>query len=400
MVGTEFLKGQGLGNQLFCYVSARCIAQDLGYEFGTAGQEQLAVNIHSKKGMYFMDMDLGKPIEDVAEYDIYKEAETRIFVKNCVHDMAYGCYVAGADRDIYGIGDNTLLYGNLQAEAYFGKHREEIRKWLRVKEAYDSHEFTRDNLCIMNFRGGEYVDNRSLFLRRKYWLDAMKHMKEFRQDMEFMIVTDDVEAAGRMLPEVESHHFDLAKDYVTIKNAEYLILSNSTFAFFPAFTSETVKKIIAPKYWARHNVSDGYWASEQNIYEDFLYQDRQGRLFTAEACREELKRYQQSSRYMDRMGKTDRIDKTDKMDKADKMNSADRCAGGSSGSSGDSGSSGGSGSSGDFGSFGGSSSLDGSGSSGSGPYSERQIRRQAVKDRVLYYADKAAAKVRRSLKKR
>jgi hypothetical protein len=32
MVGTEFIKGQGLGNQLFCYVSARCIARDLGYE--------------------------------------------------------------------------------------------------------------------------------------------------------------------------------------------------------------------------------------------------------------------------------------------------------------------------------------------------------------------------------
>lgn len=46
MIGTEFIKGQGLGNQLFCYVSVRCIAKDLGYGFGTAGQEQLAVNIH------------------------------------------------------------------------------------------------------------------------------------------------------------------------------------------------------------------------------------------------------------------------------------------------------------------------------------------------------------------
>ena len=62
MIGTEFIKGQGLGNQLFSYVSARCIARDLGYGFGTAGQDQLAVNIHSKKGMYFMDMDLGVPI--------------------------------------------------------------------------------------------------------------------------------------------------------------------------------------------------------------------------------------------------------------------------------------------------------------------------------------------------
>ena len=62
-------------------------------------------------------------------------------------------------------------------------------------------------------------------------------------------------------------------------------------AFFPAFTSETVKTVIAPKYWARHNVSDGYWASGQNIYEGFLYQDKMGKLFDAKQCRQEWETY-------------------------------------------------------------------------------------------------------------
>ena len=78
---------------------------------------------------------------------------------------------------------------------------------------------------------------------------------------------------------------------MTLKNARYLILSNSSFAFFPAFTSETVKTVIAPKYWARHNVSDGYWASGQNIYEGFLYQDKMGKLFDAKQCRREWEAY-------------------------------------------------------------------------------------------------------------
>ena len=291
MVGTEFIRGQGLGNQLFCYVSSRCIARDLGYQFGTAGQEELAVNIHSKKGMYFMDMDLGVPVLDKENYRIYQEKEKRIYLKNCVHDMSHGCYVADADEDIYGIEDGTLIYGNLQAERYFLSHKKEIKEWLKVKKEYDSYEYTRDNLCIINVRGGEYTDNRFLFLRRKYWADAIKHMRRIRSDMEFRIVTDDVAAARRVLPGIEAHHLDLAGDYVTLKNARYLILSNSSFAFFPAFTSETVKTVIAPKYWARHNVSDGYWASEQNIYDEFTYMDRAGRLFSAEECREELKAY-------------------------------------------------------------------------------------------------------------
>lgn len=296
MIGTEFLQGQGLGNQLFCYVSVRCIAKDAGYEFGTAGQGQLAVNIHSKKGMYFMDMDLGTPILDKRKFEVYREKEERLYLKNCVHDMVHGCYVAGADEEIYQIADDTLVYGNLQAERYFAHHREEIKGWLKVKEEYDSYKYTRENLCILNIRGGEYADSRPLFLRRKYWLDAMENMRRIRPDMEFMAVTDDVETAKRLLPEVEAHDFGLAGDYVTVKNARYLIVSNSSFAFFPAFTSETVRKVIAPKYWARHNVSDGYWASEQNIYGGFWYQDRKGQLFSAQECRKELEEYRSNGR--------------------------------------------------------------------------------------------------------
>ena len=133
-------------------------------------------------------------------------------------------------------------------------------------------------------------------------------MKRIRPDMEFMIVTDDVETAGKILPGIEAHHFDIGKDYVTLKNAHYLLLSNSSFACLPAHTSDTLKFAIAPKYWARHNVSDGYWASEQNIYSLFHYMDRKGRLFTAEDCRKELESYKKrSAKYARRNQKPGKI---------------------------------------------------------------------------------------------
>lgn len=298
MIGTEFLKGQGLGNQLFCYVTARCIAKEKGTVFGTAGQEQMAVNIHSKKGMYFMDMDLGERIEDIGSFRRYQEKETRLFIGNSRHDLEHGCYVAGTDRGIFETPDDTLIYGNMQAEDYFRKYLADIREWLKVKPEYDTYEFTRDNLCVVNVRGGEYTGSPELYLDRKYWLDGIKNMKKQRADMEFIIVTDDPEAARKVLPGIPVYHGDLDRDYVMLKNARYLLLSNSTFACFPAFTSETVRFIIAPKYWARYNVSDGYWASEQNIYDSFHYQDRKGRLFDAEECRRELEAYKRrSARY-------------------------------------------------------------------------------------------------------
>ena len=115
--------------------------------------------------------------------------------------------------------------------------------------------------------------------------------------MEFLAVTDDVSAAHKILPEVKAIRNDIGKDYVTIKNARYLLLSNSSFAVFPAFTSDELQYAIAPKYWARHNVSDGYWASEQNIYSCFHYMDRKGKVFSPEECRRELEEYKKSGRY-------------------------------------------------------------------------------------------------------
>lgn len=295
IIATELLKGQGLGNQLFCYVTTRALAYSKGYDFSILNREIFANNIHSNKGMYFMDIDCGIEMDKDSFKNIYHEKEDRIYIGNSIHDIEHGCYISGVDKKLMSLNETTLIYGNLQDEAYFGKYKEQIKKWLKVKPEYDCMDYSRDNLCIINIRGGEYSSNPELFLRRKYWLDAMKKMKEIRSDMEFMVVTDDISAAKRILPEVAAYHFDLAGDYTAIKNARYLILSNSTFAFFPAFTSETVQYIIAPKYWARHNVSDGYWASEQNIYSDFNYMDKAGRIFTAEQCRKELEEYKKKS---------------------------------------------------------------------------------------------------------
>ena len=70
MIGTEVTHGDGLGNQLFRYVTARCIALDRGEEFGILGKETFANNMHSSCGLYFMNLDFGKEVkrEEKANY--------------------------------------------------------------------------------------------------------------------------------------------------------------------------------------------------------------------------------------------------------------------------------------------------------------------------------------------
>ncbi len=305
MIGTEFQHGFGLGNQLFWYVAVRALAEDKGYKFGICNPKGLANNMHSDTGMYFMDMDLGEeiPESDKPGYKVFEDNDNRLYIGNSAHDMEHGAYVSAADPNFWNIEDNTLLYGNLQAEEYFARHIKELKDWLKVKPEYDSHEYTRDNLCIIHLRCGDYSNSPELWLDRKYWLNGIRQMKKLRPDMEFLAVTDDVEAAYKILPEVKAITNDIGKDYVTIKNARYLLLSNSSFAVFPAFTSDELRYAIAPKYWARHNVSDGYWASEQNIYSCFHYMDKKGKVFTAEECREELQRYKETSPVYRRLNK-------------------------------------------------------------------------------------------------
>lgn len=295
MIGTELLKGQGLGNQLFCYITTRCIAIDNHQDFSILGSETVANNIHSNCGMYFMDLDYGVPSVREDYKKVYYEKEDRIYIGNSRHDLTHGCYVTGVDEALLHPEDGTLLYGNMQAEKYYIKHKEEIRQWLKVKEEYDCMEYSREHLCILHLRCSDYLDCPELYLRKKYWKDGIRNMKRIDPDMEFMIITNDVKEANKILPGIPAYNFDLAKDYSILKNARYLLLANSSFAYFPAFTSTTVKYILAPKYWARHNVSDGYWASEQNIYEGWHYQDRHGKIFTWEECREELEEYKKRS---------------------------------------------------------------------------------------------------------
>lgn len=295
MIGTEIFEGAGLGNQLFFYVTLRCIAEDKGYDFGLLTPEYFANNIHSDCGLYFMDLDMGKPAKREDFTSTYAEKEDRLFIGNSMHDLTHGCYVTGTDEKMKEVKDGTLLVGNMQAEDYYIHHKEEIKQWLKVKPEYDCMEYSKDNLCIIHLRCSDYLGSPELYLKKKYWIHGMKNMKKINPDMEFMIITNDVREAGKILPGIPAYNFDLAKDYSIIKNAKYLLLANSSFAYFPVFTSDTVKTVIAPKYWARHNVSNGYWASEQNIYTGFTYQDRKGRLFSAEECRKELEEYKKTS---------------------------------------------------------------------------------------------------------
>lgn len=287
MIATEILKGQGLGNQLFCYVTTRAIAKKRDLEFGIKDSSGwMGDKRYNQSGIYWMDIHMGNEVPD--NLSVYEEKCLRKKTNTCHHDMVTGCDVRGYDSDLVNVPDNSMIYGIMQDEKYFIEFKEDIKSWLKIKKEYDTYELTRDDVCILNFRGGEYVGFHELYLTRNYWINAINNMLNINPNMKFVSITDDVNSSKQLLPEIPAYHFDVGKDYVIIKNAKHVILSNSSFAFFPVFTSDTIETIIAPKYWARHNVSDGYWSTNQNIYSGWTYQDRDGNLYTKDECLSEL----------------------------------------------------------------------------------------------------------------
>lgn len=288
MIVTQFYRGQGLGNQLWCYVTTRIIASKNGYAFGIQAPENF-------KAIDFMDLDFGQPViggsgPEGGPPTTLPEGITRYYQEqSTVHTS--GADIRMRDERLMTISDGTKIDGLMQDAELALEHLDEVRTWLAIDPASDRRDFSSDDICIINFRGGGYVREKDFFLRSEYWQDAVRHMRERNPRFRFVVITDDIKTAQSFFPDFEVHHFSIAEDYAVIKNARNLILSNSSFAWFPASVSTDLKSCIAPKYWGRHNISDGYWSLGYNLTPGWQYLGRDGALYGYEACRAERDAY-------------------------------------------------------------------------------------------------------------
>ena len=252
------------GNHMFQYVVTRSIAERKGYNWGFT-KYIYGDYFGGISQMDFLDIDYGKEVVGIEQE--YKERIYNLGGHTNVH--LYDTF----DE----LKDNSKLVGCWQTEQYF--QQDIVRNWLKIKniESYQNLT-TDDDTCVINVRGGEYKGIREVLLPMSYWNNAINYMKSIKPDMKFLVVTDDIGYAKRLFPDFTCYHGGINNDYYIINSARWLILSNSSFAWFPAWLSERAKRIISPKYWARYNVSDGYWASSNIFTKGFEHLNREGNL--------------------------------------------------------------------------------------------------------------------------
>jgi hypothetical protein len=290
-----------LGNHMWQYAVCRTIAEKLGYEWGINPTPSHDYH-NGKNQMYFMNVDFGKAVEDI-KHEYHEPWKHYNHVDNTNITML--------NKSLYDIKDNTILLGDngafggiFQSEDYILDRKEDVLKWFEIKNEHKEEcdkklkemGYTLDeNLCVINFRGGEYRGLKNVILRREYWRDAINHMKEINPDIKFLIVTDDIPCAKSYMPfDIPAVHQDIGFDFYIVNQAKWLIISNSTFSWWCAWLNTGVNKVIAPKYWARHNVSDGYWSVGDSYTTGFDYLDREGNLCDYETCKKEALDYYKS----------------------------------------------------------------------------------------------------------
>jgi hypothetical protein len=278
------------GNQQLSYIITRVVAETLGYDFGF-NKIPSHDYYNGKQQLDFFDLNYGKEhnygygeIPNGIKY-IWNEPKETIYRPDIGDSYNFHKY----DEGLFNIPDNTkLIVESCQNALYYNHKKQDIKKWFQIKEEkiieaekeFDKNEICFDeNLCILNIRGGaEYKSIPNLILRKKYWIDSMNYMNMINSNIKFIVITDDVPYAKELLG-LPTYHFSISTDYYTITLAKNLILSNSSFAIMPSYLSDNAKNIIAPFGWARHNCSDGYFASTDMTTFKWKFMNKEGNLY-------------------------------------------------------------------------------------------------------------------------
>ena len=271
MLYLEFLDGQGLGNQLWNYVTLRSLSNKLGYEFEI-------INPNKFKGKSFLQISYST--NKVRKKKFSGSHNLKIFREKLFYDKSLKTFVSDFDKEILQIKQNTLLKGLFQSEKYLFNN--DINQYIKLKNPDRYKSNCKDHKCILNIRGGEYKRFKELILPKSYWLHAMKNMKNTHKNMKFYIVTDDYDYAKNLLPELKILKGNMSDDFTQLFNSEYLIVSNSSFAYFPITMGEKPKKIIAPSKWSRFGNIHQRWISPANYYENWFYQNEKGKIISNE----------------------------------------------------------------------------------------------------------------------
>ncbi len=278
MISTDFLAGQGLGNQLWVYAACRGIATNLQLPYMIGGLEHF-------KGKNFLEIDAGSSDVQVAHNKTASDSSNKKLQERLFYDPCLKYFASDYDSRVERLGANTHLEGLFQSEKYFYGRESELGQWIRLSEEMNEKSLQYAGICVVNIRGGEYKRHKNLILPKSYWASAIKNIRQSKGFDKFLIVTDDRAYARKLLPDYPILEGGIAECFAALYGAGCLIVSNSSFSYFPIKMRLDKPHVIAPYLWSRPSNFLLRWAAPANFYKDWHWQDVEGNIHSYEDCK-------------------------------------------------------------------------------------------------------------------
>ena len=278
MIKIIFKTGQGLGNQLWLFAVAKSLSEKLSMDLKIE-------NFNKFLGKDFLNLEYSESKDKLSNSYLIENDKTEfnIFNERLYYDHELKYILSGYDENIINVDKNTILEGIFQSEKYFFGDLDKLKRYIKLNQStIESNPIKKDS-CILNIRGGEYKRHKDFILPKKYWDNAIEYFKYKYDINKFIIVTDDFNYARALFPKYEIISGDIKKCYAAIFNCKNIIVSNSSFSYFPCKTGIR-KNVIAPMYWARPFNKNKRWISPCNIYSEWLWQDVNGEINKYEDC--------------------------------------------------------------------------------------------------------------------
>ena len=235
---TVELRGR-LGNQMFQYALCRLIALKNNYNFwisDTPGANGIHILKHFK-------LDAGICDGSIQHY--YNE------------DISTQQY----NPNIFNVANFTKLSGFFQTEKYFIEYKELLNKWYKPTNEISIEDILKKyppaEYCYIHYRGCDYKDCKDWFLPYKYYNDAINFVKNYKANIKFLIITDDIPAANIHFKDYAIISNDMLIDYAMLYYSKYSIISNSSFSWWPAWLSKK-ELVVAPNNWFNYNSNNRF----------------------------------------------------------------------------------------------------------------------------------------------
>jgi hypothetical protein len=295
-IKTVLHKGQGLGNQLWVYSVTRALAKFYDCDHVIAGLDNF-------KGADFLDIDAGNCTLINKECKLYTEKK--------YFDKELSFISTLYEPELFSLNESVNLVGLFQSEKYLKDSLYDVSSWIKINNnvacKVDQNYMSR---YVLNIRGGEYKNTKSLLLGKEYWDNGINKLKDYFSCSydDILIVTDDYRYAKALYPRVEILSNSISSCYLALHSSIGLVISNSSFSYFPIKTRNDKPFVIAPAYWARYSPNSNRWSMPTNYYSDWNWMDNTGEFILHDEA-EEIVRHTEEyySTYFNTMVKDDKM---------------------------------------------------------------------------------------------